>query len=478
MSIPAGYTQAPSGYYYYTDGSGPYTIDVDGNATLVGIGSAGGGSSGGGTTGIVINDPEVAKISKIVSGGGVAWVSGLTFRVAASTYYIQGILYSSPQTDITLDAADGTNPRIDVFALTTSGTAVKVTGTPAASPSKPETDPNTQLEVSFSYIAASATTPTGSAATVNIYAEAAEWTTASSANVTMNSSSSPINGTVSILYNAPNVGNYARLTGPADIDLADSSNLVFSIKNAAAWPAASRLNLGFYTSGGALRGQLVSFKPGDYGTSTTDTGTQQVVIPLSSFGANGLAVRRLQATVAGAAITTQFRLDDISLQAINTLIVDESKLHYEGVWNASRLYTLNSIVKSGRELYVAIRANTNVLPVTGTADWAPLIPMGVTVLTDGATITIDCSLNDNFRVTLGGNRTFAAPINPRSGQVINLRILQDGTGSRTATWNSVFKFPGGTAFVLSTAASAIDFLSCQYDATTSTWFCVGSKAFA
>ena len=59
-------------------------------------------------------------------------------------------------------------------------------------------------------------------------------------------------------------------------------------------------------------------------------------------------------------------------------------------------------------------------------------------------------------VTLGGNRTFAAPSNQVIGQSGSLFITQDSTGSRTASFNSAFKFNGGTAPTLSTAANAID----------------------
>ena len=59
-------------------------------------------------------------------------------------------------------------------------------------------------------------------------------------------------------------------------------------------------------------------------------------------------------------------------------------------------------------------------------------------------------------VTLGGNRTFAAPSNQAVGQSGSIFITQDGTGSRTASFNSAFKFVGGTAPTLSTAASAVD----------------------
>ena len=80
----------------------------------------------------------------------------------------------------------------------------------------------------------------------------------------------------------------------------------------------------------------------------------------------------------------------------------------------------------------------------------------VTALSDGATITIDMATACHHSVTLGGNRTFAAPSNQVVGQAGSIFITQDGTGSRTAAFNSAFKFVGGTAPTLTTTASAVD----------------------
>jgi hypothetical protein len=77
-------------------------------------------------------------------------------------------------------------------------------------------------------------------------------------------------------------------------------------------------------------------------------------------------------------------------------------------------------------------------------------------LTDAATITWDVTTGHNAQVTLGGNRTLAAPTNLIAGQVYTLQVVQDGTGSRTLTWNAVFKWPGGTAPTLSTGAGKRD----------------------
>lgn len=80
-------------------------------------------------------------------------------------------------------------------------------------------------------------------------------------------------------------------------------------------------------------------------------------------------------------------------------------------------------------------------------------------LTDGATITPDFALANNFSVTLGGNRTLANPTNLTAGQGGVIVLTQDATGSRTAAFGSYWKFPGGTAPTLTTTASAVDVLA-------------------
>lgn len=94
---------------------------------------------------------------------------------------------------------------------------------------------------------------------------------------------------------------------------------------------------------------------------------------------------------------------------------------------------------------------------------------GVTTLTDAATISTDCSLDNVFSVTLGGNRTLGSPSNAVAGATYLWIITQDGTGNRTLAYNAVFKFPNGLAPTLSTGANKIDVLSGVY--TGSVFLC-------
>lgn len=80
-------------------------------------------------------------------------------------------------------------------------------------------------------------------------------------------------------------------------------------------------------------------------------------------------------------------------------------------------------------------------------------------LTDAATVNWDCALGGYAKVTLGGSRTMAAPTNTRNGAVYILEVIQDGTGSRTLTWNAAFVWSGGTAPTLTTTAGKRDFFT-------------------
>ena len=86
-------------------------------------------------------------------------------------------------------------------------------------------------------------------------------------------------------------------------------------------------------------------------------------------------------------------------------------------------------------------------------------------LTDGATIDWNLSTQQVAKVTLAGNRTLNAPTNQQAGAFYSLAIIQDGTGSRTLTFNSVYKFTGATAPTLTTTASAKDIIIFKSDGT-------------
>jgi len=87
-------------------------------------------------------------------------------------------------------------------------------------------------------------------------------------------------------------------------------------------------------------------------------------------------------------------------------------------------------------------------------------------LTDASTIASDFQNTDNFTVTLGGSRTLGNPSNLKAGQSGSIIITQDATGGRTLAYSSYWKFAGGSAPVLTTAANAVDVLTYEVISTT------------
>ena len=92
-------------------------------------------------------------------------------------------------------------------------------------------------------------------------------------------------------------------------------------------------------------------------------------------------------------------------------------------------------------------------------------------LTDGATINWNMSTQSVCKVTLGGNRTLAAPSNGSTGQFASILVIQDGTGGRTITWNAVYEFASDTAPTLTATASLGDLFVFRYNG--SKWLEVG-----
>jgi hypothetical protein len=129
------------------------------------------------------------------------------------------------------------------------------------------------------------------------------------------------------------------------------------------------------------------------------------------------------------------------------------------------------VLTSGDQTITGVKTFSN--PIVGSAR----ISSGVVALTDGATIALDASLGNHFRVTLGGNRTLDIPSNPVDGQKIMIEVIQDATGSRTLTLTtgSSGSFAYGTditTITLSTAANARDFIGAVYNSTAQRWYVI------
>jgi hypothetical protein len=112
------------------------------------------------------------------------------------------------------------------------------------------------------------------------------------------------------------------------------------------------------------------------------------------------------------------------------------------------------------KLFVRLFGNTNLgLPLGGTFSNG----------NSGAAATIDWTKGNKQTITLTANCTFTftAPDAPSGsvGATLSIRLIQDGTGSRTVTWPAAVKWIGSAAPVLTTTAAASDIVSLLWDGT-------------
>ena len=102
------------------------------------------------------------------------------------------------------------------------------------------------------------------------------------------------------------------------------------------------------------------------------------------------------------------------------------------------------------QLNVGVTTATNI-KITGTAEST----IHTQAASAGGNTSPAYQTADNFIITMGGNTTMTAN-NQKIGQTGAIFMVQDGTGSRTAAWHADYKWAGGTAPTLSTAANSID----------------------
>jgi hypothetical protein len=128
-------------------------------------------------------------------------------------------------------------------------------------------------------------------------------------------------------------------------------------------------------------------------------------------------------------------------------------------------FDAGSITTANTRVLTAPDADVTIAGLEKAQEYTKTQNFNATTLADGASISWDASANQVTSVTIADNRTMAAPTNLVDGAVYLLMIIQDGTGSRTMSWNAVFKFTGGTAPTLTTTASAKDILIFYSDGT-------------
>ena len=84
-------------------------------------------------------------------------------------------------------------------------------------------------------------------------------------------------------------------------------------------------------------------------------------------------------------------------------------------------------------------------------------------LTDASTISWNVLTSPVAKVTLGANRTLGAGTGGVAGSFQSLLVIQDGTGSRSLTFNAAYEFKDDTAPTLTTTANKGDLFVFRYN---------------
>jgi hypothetical protein len=258
------------------------------------------------------------QYNHIISGGVVTYSgSGLTYLVSSCQYIIGGVYYTSPATTITLDPADATNPRIDLFAVDTNSVALKITGIAASTPITPQVDPASQLALTTGItLNPNDTVPTGTTSTL-IYDENTEWTTGGTATVDFNNTAQPYHGTKDAYVSSYSKGSTLTFTTTTQ-----------TVDNSKTLRAFIRLNNSNYSF-------QFQFFNGTTAVSNIITASvnnslfgsyQNVSIPLSSFTWSGTAYDKIIISMTGHGATGTYYIDYISLEGGTPVIppVDNS----------------------------------------------------------------------------------------------------------------------------------------------------------
>lgn len=195
--------------------------------------------------------------------------------------------------------------------------------------------------------------------------------------------------------------------------------------------------------------------------SIGSAGNVTITAPASgtALTVNGLAAAGNSASFVNGSTVILFQGTSAGTNGFGTNTAHDFSLVANGV-NRLTLSTAGNVTinapTSGAAATITAFAGSAGLVVNGSA-YTPTNAIG----NSSTAFTVDCSKSNSHTVTMNGNVAAGSMTisNLQDGQTVNLKLTQDGTGTRTLGNATGVKWPGGTVGVLSTAIGAVDILT-------------------
>ena len=231
-----------------------------------------------------------------------------------------------------------------------------------------------------------------------------------------------------------------------------NTGAVTAAKIAAGNVVTAAINNGAVTDEKIATGTISSSKLGT-GIINANTLLGSAVVTAHAIAAGNVGSSELRSSGLLTA-NTQFNTGIITAHAIATGAVGPTELAAGAV---SANTKMAADVVGAREIRIGNLAAANAVFTHNSATYAKAQLGRVESVTVGAAnVTINFANCNIFNLTLSTNSNLNRPNNIAVGQAGTIFVTQDGTGSRTLSYSSVWDFAGGTAPTLTTTASAVD----------------------